>query len=206
MIKLSIRQLIAALVLPVAISAGARSAAEVFSEAPYSVLPLLRPNTRLDMLDYFNHSMPNTSQNRLGGEARIIDSSDSRLVASVSRDATVEFALVPVKNDTVTAVIETVLTPLADSSISFYDKNWKKLNVKGLPGESAKSSGKKGATDEMMFMTATYDPTENVFVFRNTTEGYYTELDRPEWLAQMPIKFEMRFDGKKLTRVETTER
>ncbi|MBD5234631.1 MAG: DUF3256 family protein [Bacteroidales bacterium] len=201
---LSVRQLFAAMSVLAAFTAGARTAAEVFVDAPYDVLPLLRSNTRLDLLDYFNHSMPNTSPNRMGGEAKIIECSDSRLLASVSRDATVEIALVPVKNDTVTLVIETVLTPLADSSISFYDSKWKKIGVSGIPGASA-PSGKKGekvSTSDIVFMAASYDPTENVLVFRNTTGGYYSAADRPDWLDKMPSKFTMKFDGKKLIPAE----
>ncbi len=193
----TLRHIAAALALLAALPAVARTAAQVFTEAPMSVLPLLRQNTRLDMLDYYNHSMANLSPNNLGGEARITECSDSRIELAVSRDATVELALVPVKGDTIVALIETVLTPVADSSIKLYSSDWQPLPSPAMPGAEAFSTAGKGeAKPDIVFMKASYDPATGEFVFRNTTAAYYAEQDRPAWLPEMKQTLRLRYDAR----------
>lgn len=188
-----------AVLLLSAYSADARTAADYFRTAPADALPLLRPNTRLDMLDYFNHGMANTSANIFGGEARIEEGSDRRLVASLSRDCSIEIAVVPVKGDTVVAFIETVLTPVACSTVTFYDNDWNKIEGLNEPtlSDFIPKKSIKGDMPEIFFAKATYDPSTNTFLFYNTTAGYYTDTDRPEWLKSMATVVKKRFDGRK---------
>lgn len=184
-------------------SAGARSAADFFVDAPPQVLPLLERNARLDMLDYYRNELPTPSGNVLGGSSKVLRETEGCIEVQLSRDASLSIGLVPVKGDTLVAVIETVLTPVADSGIRFYRSDWT-----ALPSQPAMPS----ATDflpqgskvpkgtEMppaLYIRADFDPSTGLFNFVNTTAGYYTSTDRPEGLALLRSAVDMVFDGKR---------
>ncbi|MBD5317224.1 MAG: DUF3256 family protein [Bacteroides sp.] len=122
--------LIAALTL---LAAGAPAAmaqltaSKAFAEAPKSVFPLLEPNTRLDMLDYFNAGMSTPSKNNLGGGSAITALKPEFLSINMSDASATQLFLLPAANDTVIGVIRTVSTPALDSSMNLYTSQWQPL-------------------------------------------------------------------------------
>lgn len=188
--------------------AQARTAADFFVDAPAGVMPLLEHNARLDMLDYFRHQLQTPTANVMDGRSRILAEDPARIDVQISRDATVQLAVIPLKADTLIAVIETVLTPVADSGIRFYHTDWKPVKRQPLmpamadfvPQEKRRETS-AAEMPEVLYMKADYDPSTGLFTFVNTTAAYYTEFDRPEGLALMRSSVDMRFDGKKF--VET---
>lgn len=201
--------LMAALLASAAASATARTAADFFTEAPQAVLPLLDRNARLDMLDYYRHKLPTTTSNLFNGAARVLEEHDNSIEVQLSRDAGIQFALVPVKNDTVIAIIETVLTPVADSGVTFYRTDWTPIkNTPALPSATAffpkekRKEVKDTDMPEPLYMRISFDPAKGLFRFTNTSGANYTSVDRPEGLAAMRHSIDMRFDGKRF--IETT--
>ena len=187
-----------------ALHAGARTAADFFAEAPAQVLPLLDRNARLDMLDYHRHQLPTTTPNHFDGAAKVLAESDGCLDVQVSRDANIQFAVVPLKGDTLIAVIETVLTPVADSGITFYRTDWTPARTQpAMPAASdfipkdKRKELKDAELPQSAYIRVSYDDAKGVFTFINTTPAYYTSVDRPEGLGAMRHSIAMRFDGKK---------
>lgn len=184
--------------------ANARTAADFFTEAPASVLPLLSKNARLDMLDYYHNQLPTPTANELGGRARILDESADRLHIQLSRDSDAQIAVISTKIDTILAVIETVLTPVADSSVRFYSKDWELLTRQPempvasdfiAPGKRRAAKGLDA--DTPLYMRAEYHPADRAFVFINTTPAYYTN-EQPALLRLMNSTIAMTFDGRNL--------
>lgn len=186
-----------------ALCAYARTAAEYFADAPDNLVPLLTRTARLDMLDYYNAGVPTPSRNIYGGSARIVAMTPTTVDVQLSRDASMQLALVPVGKDTLVALTHTVLTPLPDSGITFYTKEWKPAATPAMPTATdfvAPELRKTASTLEMpdmIFIRAEYDPQRRLFVFNNTTRGYYTLHDIPDGLNFMRTQIEMTFDGKR---------
>lgn len=205
---------VAAALMPLPFAAEARTAADFFVSAPDEMLPLLPQNTRLDMLDYFSSGMSTFSPNATRGNARIVLNEPSKLQAVLSRDSNIQIALVATEKDTLLAVIETVLTPVADSSVAFYDKSWQPLNIampSATPLDFVPDSLRKEASGcempDVAFSTVDFEPESGLFVVNNTTAGYYAEQDRPKGLALMSTSIKYTLSGKRLRKVSgTTEK
>ncbi len=190
-----------------ALVSWARTAADFFVSAPEEAVPMLAHNTRLDMLDYFNHGLPTTSENLVNGRSRVTANAPDRIEIQLTRDASLVIGLMPFKSDTLVVHIETVHTPVPDSRVKFYDKNWHALSRQPeMLGAKAFVTDAKAAAKaempEMVFFKADFDPVTGIFSFDNTTAGYYTEFDRPSGLALMRGSVAMRYDGKKFVEVK----
>lgn len=202
---------VAAVALASGIAVEARTAADFFVSAPDEVLPLLPQNTRLDMLDYFSSGLATPSPNATRGRARIMLNEPTKLQAELSRDSNIQIALFPAERDTVVAVIETVLTPVADSSVSFYDTSWNLLAL-AMPSltpldfvpESLKKEAAGTELPDVVFGRIDFNPETGCLTVNNTTAGYYAEQDRPEGLALMNTSIQYVLRGNRLRKVDNT--
>lgn len=169
-------------------------------------MPLIKGNTRLDMLDYFNSGLQTPSTNTLGGRSRITELSDHSMTIELSRDASVQIAIIPAGRDTILAVIETVLTPVADSNIRLFHANgWKEMPAPPMPGiaqfadPARRKEIKTADMPDYMFVKAEYHPESGLFRFTDTTPEYYTDADRPEGLELLRSNIEMSLNKGKFT-------
>ena len=201
-----LRNIIMALVALLSVtSAEARSAADFFASAPSAVMPLLKPATRLDMLDYFNHGVDTPSKNSFDGPARVVLNDPDKLVIEIGQLSTVQLGLLKQKGDTVVVLIETVHTPIADSSVRLFSTDWKPLaGERPLAMPSAadfipkKDRRRTDASDipAMMFVRTDFDPETGSFTMYNNVADYYTAEERPAALDLMRPSMQMRYDGK----------
>lgn len=206
-----IMSVVSAVALASGIAVEARTAADFFVSAPDEVLPLLPQNTRLDMLDYFSSGLATPSPNATRGRARIMLNEPTKLQAELSRDSNIQIALFPAERDTVVAVIETVLTPVADSSVSFYDTSWNLLAL-AMPSltpldfvpESLKKEAAGAELPDVVFGRIDFNPETGCLTVNNTTAGYYAEQDRPEGLALMNTSIQYVLRGNRLRKVDNT--
>lgn len=107
------------------------TAADYFVSAPLSVIPTIDKMTRMDMIDYFRAGSDRASKNRFGGDCRILEDSREKIVISTSGSSEYTIALLPTsgrKLDQLIMVIRTLKAPAEDSSISFYDTDWKEVS------------------------------------------------------------------------------
>lgn len=201
----------AAMALLAGFAVEARTAADFFVSAPDEVLPLVPQSTRLDMLDYFSSGLSTTSPNATRGRARIMLNEPTKLQAELSRDSNIQIALFPAERDTVVAVIETVLTPVADSSVSFYDTSWNLLALT-MPSlkpidfvpESLRKEASKAELPDVVFGRIDFNPETGYLTVNNTTAGYYAEHDRPDGLALMSTSIQYALRGNRLRKVANT--
>lgn len=103
---------------------------DLFVKAPRSVLPLLEPSVRLDMIDYFRSGMSTPSANVMGGQARVTSLSDHVLTIEISEASALQMVLLPVDTKRqVICCIFTLKTPQPDSWIEFYSTDWSRLGT-----------------------------------------------------------------------------
>lgn len=196
-----------AFVMAGALAADARSALDFFVGAPDNEIPLLRREARLDMADYFNNGLANTVVNEFGGSSRVTEADERRLVAQLSDESSLELDVLTAGSDTVIAVITTVLLPMADSRITFYDADWQPLrrqpNMPGMREFAGSNAAVRAlaAAVPMFFVRATYRPADDVFVFTNTTAPYFAENERPDVLLALPATIELRYNKGKWKKI-----
>lgn len=175
-------------------------AVRAFVSAPDSIFGFLPRNTRLDMADYHRYNLPTTVKNSLGGECRIVESSHHRVLVSLGQISSVELAVVPQRADTLVAVIETVLTPVADSYVTFRRlPDWSIVAQADVPSMADFLTAKTDVADlpAMFFKQIRAGEQPGEFIFTNTTGAYYTESERPAGLANLAPALRARFDGRR---------
>lgn len=129
------RKLLPALLLIFSLlRADAIDPGRVFLSAPESVFPLIPQMKRMDMLDYYRAGVGKPSQNRLGGESRIVSENDDTIVIEEAGGQGVVTSVSAVrgaaKSDTVLVVVTNYLTPAADGSVKVCSTAWEPLGGK----------------------------------------------------------------------------
>lgn len=107
------------------------TALKVFAEAPIEVIDMLRPSTRLDMLDYYTQADSIlTATNALGGESRFLQVAPDYLKVSVTPVSTLEIKILPVgKKQMVMTLYTTGGEDLArDTEVRFFDSQLRPLD------------------------------------------------------------------------------
>lgn len=106
------------------------SASDLFVDAPMSIFPTIDPMTRMDMIDYFRAGSEKASKNLIGGDCRILEDTPDKLVFTTSDVSEYLLALLPSRSAESGKIImlsRTLKTPAEDSSVSFYDTDWKSI-------------------------------------------------------------------------------
>ncbi|MCI9607321.1 MAG: DUF3256 family protein [Muribaculaceae bacterium] len=172
--------LAAALVLGTSACFARLTARQAFTEAPQSVFPLLNLDARLDMIDYFESGMANTSKNAMEGQSRITAMTPDKVSISMSEASDYELCLLPTADgDTAIVVIATVATPAPDSRMSVYSKDWGKNLTSGAFSKPVLSDwlseeGKERAAEveglvPFLLISYSYDPASGVLTLTNNT-------------------------------------
>lgn len=185
--------------------AGSPTAADFFYRAPLAVASGLSEISRLDMVDYFNHGSSVKNENRLGQKVGLKALRDELIVWQDDDSVTTSIAVVPAaKGDTVLVVVRTVATPLYDSEVTAYDKNWQPLAAKTLPQPLLKdwlNTSDKTAIAEVeeavpfMLVTAEYNPDSQEIIFTNRTKAYFAPTDTPAALEYLKNELRYKWNG-----------
>lgn len=102
-----------------------RTIADLFASEPGNIFALLTRTNRLDMVDYYNSGQSVSIQNNLAGDSKLLELDSAYLKLQASAGRVVEMRMMTAgRKDTVIAVIETVMTPVLDSHISFWNPQW----------------------------------------------------------------------------------
>lgn len=158
------------------------TAADAFKSAPRSVVPLIEPSTRLDMIDYFNAGSEKASRNTLYGNSRIIELTPERIVVEATAATTIEMVALPAGNDTIIAVITTRATPVPDSKVTLWTSSWEDVTQKSFKAPGVADWLAPGASrDEVesalpfMLVSCSYDPATKSFTFTNRSVEFIGE-------------------------------
>ena len=110
----------------------ALTASKVFAEAPLEVLDMLRPSTRLDMLDYYTQADSIlTATNALGGESRLMEVAPDYMKVAVTPISTLEIKILKGGKSPVVMTLYTVGEEGAawDTDVRFFDADLKPLDA-----------------------------------------------------------------------------
>ncbi|MCM1309433.1 MAG: DUF3256 family protein [Bacteroides sp.] len=120
------RILAAAMAIFSAIAACAEfTATDALTSAPEEVRGPLSASKLADLVEYARAGMlSHTEKNAVGTEARFWHLDGVRAELQTGPGRTLTLQLLPVKNDTVIAVIETLTSQQPDSRMTIYSRNW----------------------------------------------------------------------------------
>lgn len=181
-----------------------RSASDFFCSAPVEIVSGLPEISRLDMIDYFNSGSSVKSDNRLGQKVGLTALKDELIAWQDDDSVTMAMAVLPLKNDTLLMIVRTVVTPLPDSEIMFYDASWQPAaqNVFVAPTLkdwlSVRDKNTVANAEEtlpFMLVTAVYDPDDKLLVLTNRTSDYFVESDTPEAVGLLKKELRYRWTG-----------
>lgn len=101
---------------------------DVFANLPDSIFPLITRNNRLDCIDFIENNMPAQVKNLVDEPIELLALTDDYLDLKMSGVSHAEMKLVRVSDSlSVICLVKTYAGPLRDSSIRFYDTQWKAL-------------------------------------------------------------------------------
>lgn len=110
----------------------ALTASKVFAEVPLEALDMLRPSTRLDMLDYYGQADSIlTVANALGGESRLMEVADDYMKVSVTPVSTLEIKILRQGKKEIVMTLYTTgdATMARDTEVRFFDSELKPLEA-----------------------------------------------------------------------------
>ncbi len=163
------------------------TASKVFAEIPFEVLDMIRPSTRLDMLDYYNQADSLIiAQDALGGQSRLEEVADDYLKVSVTPVSTLEIKLLPYKKDT---LILTLYTVASDTQVQFFDSSLKPIaadkflkapNLKDFFNLTKSGISDKDLLEKIPFEAITYStgPGDSPLIATFTTLDILSKEDR----------------------------
>lgn len=180
-------------------SASVLTAAACFTQAPFEVLPIIDNNTRLDMLDYFRAGSDRASANMLGGPAKITHEDASTITFDYGSGASMQiFVLNADSPKPLIGVIETVSSPIQDSSLTIYDSRWERQPLAPEPVLAQWMASKAGADRRIVeealpyiMATCSYDPATGALTIKHTMDGYFALGEGDKALSL--IKPELRY-------------
>lgn len=106
------------------------TARKVFAEAPLEMIDMIRPTSRLDMLDWYSQADSIfAAPDALGGKSRIETMTDDYIRVKVSPVSTLEIKILPYKKDFIAMSLYTVGgdSIATDTEVAFYDAALKPL-------------------------------------------------------------------------------
>lgn len=172
--------------LSFAVQGHARTAADFFKSAPEGRIALLPAPARLDMIDYFDFGSDHDSKNALNGPARLTRMADTEMTFVVDNDIDMQLVVLPAKNDTILAVVTTIHSPVADSSIEFFDSSWNRLRrapfVMPAYNDWLTAEGKRDLTSVEMYLPflsvkASFNADARQLTLENMAVEYLDEED-----------------------------
>ena len=182
-----------------------------FDSAPNSVMPLIAPQVRLDMIDYYNAASSKASANNLDGKCRITALGPDHINVEVSDVSTWTLDLLRHKGDTIYMVNTTVMTPVPDSMVTFYDTDWNELSARIYTSPSLDDfvTAAKLTAEQQALLRSTvpfvlhedvYDPVTGIMTVTAHLDGYLPADELEPVAAWLTDKITYRYDGKKFVR------
>jgi len=211
--KRTIPFLAALICLSFSLAASAEiTASDAFAKAPRKVIPLLDENARLDMIDYFNSNMSNSTDNSYGGKSRITSLSPQKLTARLTDASTCQVIVLPAEGGSLIGMITTVATPTPDSRMSVYTSDWsrdvtasafKKPTLEDwLTPEGKKNSDEVEMTVPFLLISYDYDPDSAVLTLTNNSAKFLGEDVYRTVSSYVLPKIRYKFNGKRFERMK----
>ena len=111
-------------------AAKAQKMEDIFVQMPNEFIVQLEEAWRKDLVDLYKSGKPAVLDNTMQGKSTLNVLTEHYLKLQSTEHSVVELRLLPLVNNTyIICMIHTVYGPVADSRVSFYTTEWKRLTV-----------------------------------------------------------------------------
>ena len=113
-------------------SAFGQNVEKLFLEIPENLIPLLSKQNRFEMMEYYKANQQDSVKNKFGNYTKLelYDSINQHIVVSTTKNSQLEIKILNSSDSVKTiALINTILSPIQHSRISFYNSMWQKLSI-----------------------------------------------------------------------------
>ena len=112
------------------VTAKAQKMEDIFVQIPNEYIVQLEEAWRKDLVDLYKSGKPAVLDNTMQGKSTLYLLTDHYLKLQSTEHSVVELRLLPLVNNTyIICMIQTVYGPVADSRVSFYTTEWKRLSA-----------------------------------------------------------------------------
>jgi len=109
-----------------------QSVEKLFLELPENLIPLLSKQNRFEMIEYYKAIQQDSVKNKFGNYAKLelYDSINQHIVVKTTKNSQLEIKILN-RSDSIKklALINTILSPIQHSRISFYNSKWQKISI-----------------------------------------------------------------------------
>ncbi len=212
-----IRNILLTLVVIVAsnLSADARqSVVAAFNSAPKELFPLVDASARLDMVDYYDSQNNIGAINELYGRSRITEIVSGSMRIAMTSSSRYQLMILPcaAEQDTLVAVISTLLLPAADSKMEIYHSDWTPVASEKLFKSpefkdwltAAGRKNKSEAEQLVSFMLVSYDfdPETQILTLKNNSSSTLSVEVSEKVAPYFLDKLTYRWNGKKFVLIK----
>lgn len=156
---------------------AAQSVAHYFTQMPAELIPGITIDTRKDLIDFCKNGKISVMPAVFGGKVQLKTLEEDYLLLQTSESSEMQIKILrPNDSLRVLAVVHTVVGPLKDSRVKFYNTSWKPLKDWSIPLFTVndfidfKKAAELGLTDRVneigprLFVAITFKSVENAFV------------------------------------------
>lgn len=163
----------------------AQSLKDLFLKMPVELLPLLKENDRLDLIDLYEAKMNIPVTNRLDGKSSIKMLTDNYMYLTLSASSSMQIKmLTDVSGDTLLCVVNTVSAEAADSRIRLYKNDWQPVengffDTPAIADFFIQSDSTKEALElaDIYLVELNLSPEDNTLVAEYTLPRYMNKED-----------------------------
>lgn len=163
----------------------AQSLKDLFLKMPVELLPLLKENDRLDLIDLYEAKMNIPVTNRLDGKSSIKMLTDNYMYLTLSASSSMQIKmLTDVNGDTLLCVVNTVSAEAADSRIRLYKNDWQPVengffDTPAIADFFIQSDSTKEALElaDIYLVELNMSPEDNTLVAEYTLPRYMNKED-----------------------------
>lgn len=186
-------------------STGVKNARQAFLTAPMMEIPTIPLAMRMDMADYFDAGMAERAgTNLMGGDIKIIALTDTMVQLQEGEATRLDIAMLPTrKGDDVIMMIQTLDTPVPDSSLRFFSSGWQPLQLFTEPGMEQWIIGKpsRELREDIPFalFTAAYSPATGILTLTNHTADSLSRELKEKYESRLIAQMQYQWDGSRFT-------
>lgn len=135
------------LFLLLASSLSAKSVRQMWTSMPDSLTPYLNKSLRIELIDFYDMKVKAEVKNQLEDSTSVDTLTADYIHVKLSKSSEMELKMLPFTGgDSILCLVSTYYGDAAESTVSFFDQNWKSLNLNSTFDGQSIASLKNGLT------------------------------------------------------------
>lgn len=134
------------------LSLNAKPMRDLWQSMPDSMIPYLTKNQRIELVDFMDMKVKADVKNQFGEETVMDTLTSNYTSVRLNASSVMQLRLMPVPGqDSIICMVRTVLGPVAESEVLFYDQEWNKIGEQSLSAYQAQLVQKPDTMSQQRF-------------------------------------------------------